>query len=303
MPEFYDALYMDAGHIVDAAEFPILVQVEMMISRAEYGHTALGKEVHNLAVLYAYKLDNPRDTRELVDKLAEAVENPETHNLQEIMEDAQAEIDFLPENKVGLMQMHEFGCRNDSILPLKLERAIALHIYSLQKDGSSILMNTEENIRATGEDGMFGVDARAWESYQVMESVREENEGQEHLNEDLLFSDSQDRYAIYQIRDDSKGREYLFMGTEYLKEQGFLVEYEDYRMVYGDVLGENETLDSLYEKFNIGHPLDFKGHSLSVSDVVAIKRDGEITAHYVDSYGYTELPGFFSQKERSKKEH
>ena len=88
MPDFYDALYTDVGHIVDAAEFSILIQVEMMISRAEYGHTALGKEAHNLAVLYAYKLDNPRDTRELVNKLAEAVENPEAHNIREIMEDA-----------------------------------------------------------------------------------------------------------------------------------------------------------------------------------------------------------------------
>ena len=146
---------------------------------------------------------------------------------------------------------------------------------------------------------MFGIDARAWESYQVMESVHEEHEEQEHLNEDLLFNDSQDRYAIYQIRDDGKGREYLFMGTEYLKGQGFSVEYEDYRMVYSDVLRENETLDSLYEKFNIGHPLDFTGHSLSVSDVVAIKRDGEVTAHYVDSFGYTELPVFFSQREKN----
>ncbi len=304
MPDFYDALYTDAGHIVDAAEFSILVQVEMMISRAEYGHTALGKEAHNLAVLYAYKLDNPRDTRELVNKLAEAVEHPEAHNIREIMEDAQAEIDFLPDNQIGLMQMHEFGYRNDSVLPLTMERAVALHnaglhIYSLQKDGSSILMNTEDDTRETGEDGMFGVDARAWESYQVMESVREEHEGQGHLDEDLLFSDSQDRYAIYQIKDDGKGREYLFMGTEYLKGQGFSVEYEDYQMVYSDVLGENETLDSLYEKFNIGRPLDFKGHSLSVSDVVAIKRDGEITAHYVDSFGYTELPEFFQQKEKT----
>lgn len=162
---------MDAGHIVDAAEFSILIQVEMMISRAEYGHTALGKEAHNLAVQYAYKMDNPRDTKELVKKLAEAAENPETHHTREIMEDAQAEIDFLPDNQIGLMQMHEFGYRNDSILPLKLERAITLHnaglhIYGLREDGSSVLMNTEEDI--LGDGGIFGIDARAWESYLVM---------------------------------------------------------------------------------------------------------------------------------------
>ncbi len=304
MPDFYDALYTDAGHIVDAAEFSILVQVEMMISRAKYGHTALGKEAHNLAVLYAYKLDNPGDTRELVNKLAEAVENPETHNLREIMEDAQAEIDFLPDNQIGLMQMHEYGYRNDSVLPLKMERAVALHnaglnIYSLNKDGSRTLMNTQEDILKIGTDGIFGIEGREWESCQVMESVREENREQANRDEDLLFSSSQNRYAIYQIRDDSKGRDYLFMGTDYLKKQGFSMDYDDYQMVYSDVLGENETLDSLYEKFNIGRPLDFTGHSLSVSDVVAIKRDGNVTAHYVDSYGYTELPEFFSQREKA----
>ncbi|WP_418494892.1 DUF3849 domain-containing protein [Enterocloster bolteae] len=304
MPEFYDVLYMDAGHIVDAAEFSLLVQVEMMISRAEYGHTALGREAHNLAVLYAYKLDNPRDTRELVNKLSEAVENPEEHNIREIMEDAQAEIDFLPDNQIGLMQMHEFGYRNDSVLPLKAERAVALHnaglnIYSLNKDGSRTLMNTQEDILKMGTDGIFGIESREWESYQVMESVREENAEQEHLNEDLLFSSNQDRYAIYQIRDDGEGRRYLFMGTDYLKKQGFSVEYDDYRIVYSDVLGENETLDSLYEKFNIGRPLDFTGHSLSVSDVVVLKKGGEITAHYVDSFGYTELPEFFYQREKA----
>lgn len=113
-----------------------------------------------------------------------------------------------------------------------------------------------------------------------------------------VFSSRQDRYVIYQIRDDGQGRKYLFMGTEYLKKQGFSVEYDDYQMVYSDVPGENETLDSLYEKFNIRRPLDFTGHSLSVSDVIALKKDGEITAHYVDSFGYTELPEFFSQKEK-----
>ena len=303
MPEFYDVLYMDADHIVDAAGFSTLIQVEMMISRAEYGHTALGKEAHNLAVQYAYKLDNPGDTRELVKKLAEATENPEAHNIQEVMEDAQAEIDFLPDNQIGLMQMHDFGYRNDSVLPLKVERAVALHnaglnIYSLNKDGSRTLMNTEADIR--GQDGIFGVEGREWESYRVMEAVREENGEQEHLNENLFFNSNQDSYAIYQIKDDSKGREYLFMGTEYLKKQGLSAEYDDYQMVYSDMLVENETLDSLYEKFNIRRPLDFKGHSLSVSDVVALKKDGEISAHYVDSFGYTELPEFFSQREKSR---
>ena len=158
----------------------------------------------------------------------------------------------------------------------------------------------EEQLKEITERLEQGV--KTWESYQAVEPVREKNTEQDYLNEELLFSSSQDRYAIYQIRDDKQGRKYLFMGTEYLKKQGLSVEYDDYRMVYSDVLGEKETLDSLYEKFNIGRPLDFKGHSLSISDVVAIKRDGEITAHYVDSFGYTELPEFFPQREKGREQ-
>ena len=173
-----------------------------------------------------------------------------------------------------------------------------LNTYSLNQGENRTLMNTREDILEMGTEGIFGVEDREWDGYRMMESAREENREQDHRNEDLLFSSSQDRYAIYQIRDDGQGRKYLFMGTEYLKKQGFSAEYDDYQMVYSDVLGGNETLDSLYEKFNIRRPLDFTGHSLSVSDVIALKKDGEITAHYVDSFGYTELPEFFSQKEK-----
>ena len=173
-----------------------------------------------------------------------------------------------------------------------------LDIYSLNQGETHTLINTQEDILEMGTEGIFGVEDREWDNYRTMESAREGKREQDHRNEDLFFSSSQDRYAIYQIRDDGQGRKYLFMGTEYLKKQGFSVEYDDYQMVYSDVPDGNETLDSLYEKFNIRRPLDFTGHSLSVSDVIALKKDGEITAHYVDSFGYTELPEFFSQKEK-----
>lgn len=168
------------------ADKEIVIQVELMISRAEYGHAALGREEHNLAVRYAYKLDNPRETKKLIADLVKAAENPGTRDVREIMEDAQAEIDALPDNNIGLMQMHEFGYRNDSVLPLTMERAATLHhaglhIYNLHEDGSSTLMNTELDILEA--DGIFGVDARAWESYQVMESVREENKEREMQKE------------------------------------------------------------------------------------------------------------------------
>lgn len=319
MPNFYDVLYIDAENIIDASKFSTLVQVELMISRAEYGHTTLGKEEHTLAVRHAYKLDNLRETQNLIVDMINAVENPEIQDIQEIMDEAQAEIDALPDNKIGLTQMHDFGYRNDSILPLTMERAVTLHhaglhIYNLHEDGSSVLMNTEEDILEAG--AMFGVEARAWESYQVMESVREEKEGRKtraettpesdisqerdegEMSEELLYTDTADRYAVFQIDEDGKGREYLFCNMDFIQKRGMEVEGGDYSLIYGGRLGRQDNLDTIYEKFNINHPEGYTGHSLSVSDIVVLNRGGRVSAHFVDRFGFAELPDFVSQRQQ-----
>ena len=301
--DFFDVEYDYETGVTDSETLPVMEQADMLMKREEYSMKLFDESDREIIRNHAYKMDNIKTLKVYIQDLALAKWNTFYFPEEDIREFMQSDIDGLPDKNIGLKEMHEFGYHNDSVLPLKMERAIALHnaglhIYSLQKDGDLILMNTEEDIWEAGGDGLFGVDAKAWESYQEMESAHEENAEKEQLKEDLFFSSRQDCYAIYQIKDDGQGRKYLFMSTEYLKNQGFSVEYDDYQMVYGDELGENETLDSLYEKFNVRRPLDFKGHSLSVSDVVALKQNGKISAHYVDSFGYTELPEFFHQKER-----
>ena len=64
-----------------------------------------------------------------------------------------------------------------------------------------------------------------------------------------------------------------------------------------------EELEKLYEKFNINHPADFRGHSLSVSDIVALKRDGVVSCHYCDSVGFKEVPEFMQEQEKNRLEH
>ena len=54
----------------------------------------------------------------------------------------------------------------------------------------------------------------------------------------------------------------------------------------------NTMLEGMYEKFNLDHPADFRGHSLSVSDIIAIRQNGIVSCHYVDSIGFKELPEF-----------
>lgn len=133
---------------------------------------------------------------------------------------------------------------------------------------------------------------------QMMNRMQEiRREAQRH-QENALFEEPQDRYGIYQLREDGDGAAYRFMGMAYLQEKGMAVDGADYQFVYGDELQEGDTLEAIYTKFNMDHPADYSGHSLSVSDVVILKKDGELTAHYVDSFGYQELPEFVQQRQK-----
>lgn len=115
-------------------------------------------------------------------------------------------------------------------------------------------------------------------------------------NENLYLTGNGDRYAIYQIADGTKGRDYRFMSMDFITSHDMAVDAADYRFVYGGRLTEQDTLDSLYEKFNVGHPEGYTGHSLSMSDVVVLQRDGEAKAYYVDRLGFTDLPDFIPQR-------
>ena len=120
-----------------------------------------------------------------------------------------------------------------------------------------------------------------------------------HENETLFLKPSVEhgRYVIYQINEEAVKDNYMFMGFELVKSRGIEVRGEDYSLVYGGRLSGNATLGMLYDKFNIDHPEGFRGHSLSVSDVVVMNRGGKVRAYYVDSIGYTELPEFVKQRQ------
>lgn len=115
--------------------------------------------------------------------------------------------------------------------------------------------------------------------------------------ENQLFDGNGEYYGIYQLRESGE-RTYQFMGMREASSFGFEIHGEDYELIYSDRLGMEDTLNSLYEKFNINHPQDFTGHSLSVSDVVVMRKNGESKAYYVDSFGFTELPEFIHERLR-----
>lgn len=99
-------------------------------------------------------------------------------------------------------------------------------------------------------------------------------------------------YDIYQLKDFPERRDYAFEPLDRLREQVRKVDMQNYDKVYSGAMFPGENLESIYTRFNVDHPQDFTGHSLSVSDVVVIHQNGKDTAHYCDSFGFAEVPEF-----------
>ncbi len=106
------------------------------------------------------------------------------------------------------------------------------------------------------------------------------------------------RFGIYQIKDDSLGENYAFMNMSFIESHGMQIKKEDYKLVYvGELLG-NTSLDDIFERFNIDRPQDFRGHSLSVSDIVVLNDGEKVTAHFVDSISFEQLDSFLNLEEQ-----
>ena len=101
-----------------------------------------------------------------------------------------------------------------------------------------------------------------------------------------------DTFSIYQIKGGNETRDLRFEPYDRLTATGHRVDAKNYALVYSAELTPGTSLEDIYTRFNIDHPKDFKGHSLSVSDVVVLHQNGQDTAHYVDSFGYKEVPEF-----------
>lgn len=105
-------------------------------------------------------------------------------------------------------------------------------------------------------------------------------------------------FAIYQLKQDEITRNFRFEGMEYLEKNGIYVSKDNYNLVYAGRLEDKMTLDDLYTIFNIDHPADFKGHSLSVSDVIVTSKNNIVSSYYVDRFGFKELPYFVDNIEQ-----
>ena len=197
----------------------------------------------------------------------------------------------VPDPAISVESMNAYGYTDSNMLPLTKERALELmerdvSVYMLHTDNTEAMAFDAEEVRSF--DGIFGVEASEWET------VKDRFAPPDY--EKAFLDNTADSFAIYQLRDNDNTAQLRFMNAEYLEKKGLSIEKENYAAVYAGGLDRRgdtqDRLDALYETFNIRRPEDFRGHSLSVSDIVALKQNGVVSCHYVDSRGFKALPDF-----------
>ena len=107
-----------------------------------------------------------------------------------------------------------------------------------------------------------------------------------------------DTFSIYQIKGGDETRDFRFEPYDRLQAAGNVVDKANYELVYSAPLAPETSLEDIYTRFNIDHPKDFKGHSLSVSDVVVLHQNGQDAAHFVDSVGFRQVPEFLQEQKQ-----
>ena len=201
----------------------------------------------------------------------------------------------MPDTSIGFSEMYQYGYTDgNTMLPLTKERAMELFlqdvpVFLLYGDNTEAMALDEEDI--SSHTGVFGVEREEWDAVRGVVTLSEQAD-----TEKLFLENPQDAFLIYQIRRGGELDAYRFMNYDYLQSKGVTPERGGYDAIYTggfmDYGNARTNLDMIYQRFNVDHPADFKGHSLSVSDIVALKQNGVVSCHYVDSIGFRELPNF-----------
>lgn len=193
----------------------------------------------------------------------------------------------MPDPTLTVDDMRSYGYLDSDMLPLSKDRAVELlehdiTVYMLYPDNAEEMVFEAEDI--IKHDGMFGVTRPDWDA--VKGHIPPRDVEQRFLNSPT------DSMAIYQLRRDAPV-ELRFANLGSLAAPPDPANYEAVytREVYPDD-DTSRILENFYYIFNDERPGDFVGHSLSVSDIVALKQDGKVSYHYCDSMGFQELPAF-----------
>ncbi len=235
--------------------------------------------------------ENPTsDSTDVIDEIARKVQEEEPPKAPDN--------GYMPDPSMSIEAMNAYGYTDSDMLPLSKERALELFerdvpIYMLYEGNTEAMAFDTEDIVLFS--GCFGITREDWDAIKN-EVPPMDVEIISEKREQAFLESSGDTYAIYQLKRDDATTDIRFMNSEYLKSKGIEPQYENYELIYTGALASDgsqmEKLENLYRIFNIEHPQDFTGHSLSISDIVALKQAGVVSYHYVDSVGYKELHNF-----------
>ena len=205
----------------------------------------------------------------------------------------------MPDPTLTQDDLKKCGYLDGDLLPLSKERAYELMaqdltVYMVQQGENPAMAFDTADLDA--HDGIFAVTREEWEDSPSFDAQVKERMDHQQEREQAFLDHKGDCFAIYQVKHTDELRDIRYEGLEWIKSIGQTVQRDNYDLVYtaplapGDLKGS--VLDNLEYRFNNEHPADYRHPSMSVSDIVAIKRDGKVSCHYCDSFGFAEVPGF-----------
>ena len=205
----------------------------------------------------------------------------------------------MPDPTLTQDDLEKCGYLDGDLLPLSKERAYELMaqdltVYMVQQGENPAMAFDTDDLDA--HDSIFAVTREEWEESSAFDAQVKERMDHQQEREQAFLGHKGDCFAIYQVKHTDELRDIRYEGLEWIKSIGQMVQRDNYDLVYtaplapGDLKGS--VLDNLEYRFNNEHPADYRHPSMSVSDIVAIKRDGKVSCHYCDSFGFAEVAGF-----------
>lgn len=205
----------------------------------------------------------------------------------------------MPDPALTQDDLEKCGYLDGDLLPLSKERAYEL----MERDLTVYIVQEGENPEMAfdtadldAHDGIFAVSREEWEESPEFDKLVKDRMDHQGEREQAFLSHKGDCFAIYQVKHTDELRDIRYEGLEWLQSIGQTVQRDNYELVYtapllpSDLKGD--TAEQLFYRFNNEHPADYRHPSMSVSDIVAIKRDGKVSCHYCDSFGFEQVPGF-----------
>lgn len=199
----------------------------------------------------------------------------------------------------------DFGAFQEPMSVIEQEEALKLYdagadIYLITNFSSPIYVTERMEIERGPEHYQMSMTER--ERFRNLEWEMQKYPQIQSLKEANLLLGTRRTFGIYQIKDGSPGENYAFMNMSFIENHGMQIKKEDYELVYVGELQGDVSLEDIFERFNIHRPEDFRGHSLSVSDIVVLNNREKVTAHFVDSISFQELDNFLDLEEHSMEE-